>query len=109
MYVHLDCRPDALHDIVEFELRQAIGGNVVVEREGLCCRWSHPVWRLKDRVMDLERLLVCGVLLLLNFEFLRDLVGPSLKPRIDGLDVDAGIGTLPPSGGILLVVWRTRA
>ncbi len=76
-------------------------------RERLGRRGAHALGRLEDRVVDLEALLVLvAALLLVPLELGRDLVGPALEARVDGLEVDARVGTVAPRGrrGVVVAV-----
>jgi hypothetical protein len=57
---------------------------------------ANPFWRLEDRMVDLEVLIVRRLSLDSSyFEPILDLVCPTFQARVYGFDVDAAVGSFP--------------
>lgn len=91
----LDRYPYAVHNRLKLGLGHVPGLRLC---EHLSRDRSYALGGLKDRVVDLEVLLLLARLLVAPaLELARDLIGPSFQSRIDGFEVDTRVAPDPPA------------
>lgn len=97
--------PHTIHNRFKFSLGH---DTRLIFGQTLWCDGPHTLWRLKDRVVNLQSVFFAGYALApTTLEFGGDFVRPPLQTGIDGLDVNTTVGTSSSTKLGPLVGFRT--